>query len=125
MSNLQKMFDKAVAGLATQNFVQSIVVQLSGINSCVFRGPKGRKCAIGHCLEDDEIEYETYNNNEYTKFESNTGTCMVAAKKYDVTLTEIDNLQTCHDASKTPERMKKTLVLFAATNNLILPDVLK
>lgn len=44
----QEAFDKAVAGLAAQGFTRS--VHLGG---CQYRGPNGKKCALGHLIPDE------------------------------------------------------------------------
>lgn len=49
------MFDMAVTGLAKQGFKQSLN---STGRRCVYRGKDNMKCAIGHCLEDNEIVFQ-------------------------------------------------------------------
>lgn len=48
----QEMFDKAARGVIAQGG-PSGVRRFNAIY-CKYRGPNGRKCAIGHLIEDDE-----------------------------------------------------------------------
>lgn len=48
----QETFDVVCKGLAAQNWQQS--VNRSG--TCVYRSPKGLKCAAGHCIPDEEYK---------------------------------------------------------------------
>lgn len=47
----QEIYDRACTGLAKQGFRQS----RNRNEGCAYRGDEGRRCAIGHCLTDDEI----------------------------------------------------------------------
>lgn len=44
----QAMFNKAVIGLSTQGFRQSM---FAGSDRCAFRGEGGLKCALGHLID--------------------------------------------------------------------------
>lgn len=54
---LQEMFNKAYLGLAGQKFEKS-----SKAGVCLYRGPDGKKCAVGHLIDDahytEELEHK-------------------------------------------------------------------
>ncbi len=112
--SLQSLFDTAVAGLAKQGFVRSV----NELGHCSFRGKDGLKCAIGHCLDDNEIVI-------IDECEQSYKTNARASAKYGVTDSDIGWLQSCHDSMSGPEEMKAALRLFAKEHKLILPAVLQ
>lgn len=115
--SLQNMFNVAVKGLSSQDFNRSMD-EHGG--ACMFRGAHGLKCAIGHCLNDDEICMSPGG------LEIVESTNHFAALKYNVPLDDVLRLQACHDrASPYDRNMKTLLITFAADNRLELPDELK
>lgn len=45
----QQVFDAAVDGIAAQGFKRSVDEH----NACLYRGPDGLKCAVGHSIPDE------------------------------------------------------------------------
>lgn len=54
--NRQELFDKAVTGILKQGGPS---VDSDCMNGCVYRGPHGLRCAIGHLIEDETLLEET------------------------------------------------------------------
>jgi hypothetical protein len=50
----QEMFDKMVRGLAAQGWERSVAG-----DKCQYRGPGGRKCAVGQLIDDAEYAPES------------------------------------------------------------------
>jgi len=48
MKTLQEMFNQAYLGVIAQGGQSS-----DGLGHCMYRGPEGRKCAVGHLLPDE------------------------------------------------------------------------
>lgn len=48
---LQEFFDQAVGGVIRQGR-RSVAEN----GKCLYRGPNGLKCAVGHCISDDEYD---------------------------------------------------------------------
>lgn len=119
--SIQDMFNTAVAGLASQEFERSVTENKinASPSSCLYRGPNGLKCAIGHCLKDSEIVYDG-DKQEYA-----SATNLNAAAKYTVSHNSVRELQMAHDRSRKPADMRQALIEYAVNYNLVLPDVLK
>ena len=113
MNTLQDIFNRAYFGLASQGFALS---SFSGGGPCLYRGPNGLKCAIGHCIPDDR-----YN----PKIE---GLCvtldvldLLDLSDY-VDVEDLQDLQWCHDEAKGAEAMKLNLYDFASDHDLTIPS---
>lgn len=52
LSPNQQLFNKSYLGLKAQGFERSVLPFRN--RTCVYRGPRGLKCAIGHCIPDEE-----------------------------------------------------------------------
>lgn len=51
----QEIFDKALFGIRSQNYQQSLKVFGKFKNyACAYRGENGTKCAVGHCISDKD-----------------------------------------------------------------------
>lgn len=61
MNKAQELFDRSVKGLINQKFVRSA----DGSGHCMYRGPNGTKCAIGHLIEDSEYVKEMEGKSFY------------------------------------------------------------
>lgn len=105
----QQIFDTAYRGLASQGFRKS-----AAKGRCLYRGPNGRKCAIGWCIPDD------------VKFDEATYTLNKALD--DAGISQDDDwfcceLQTVHDSARSPDDMKGSLADFADEYDLTIPEV--
>ena len=109
----QDMFNKAYIGLRNQDFKQSLDSPRGG--RCLYRGPHGLKCAIGHCITDEDMKDVTENI-------SAAPTMMTLGCDDPEMLKFGEDLQTVHDISEgSPESMERSLIQFAATHNLEVP----
>ncbi len=50
----QEIFNLAYTGLHGQGWRQSVNAE----GGCMYRGPVGLKCAIGHCIDDQDYDPE-------------------------------------------------------------------
>ena len=110
--NRQDIFEKAVKGLASQDFEQS----RAGPTACLYRGPEGRRCAIGWCIPDGH-----YFKNMEGKSVSSDAVLpvfgLVAAKdREDVIF--LERLQEIHDNALSQAVMVKRLIAFGERNGL-------
>ena len=55
--NRREVFDKVKEHLLSQGVVSRTADSMDGIETCRYRGPWGRQCAVG-CLIDDDHYYE-------------------------------------------------------------------
>lgn len=114
MSNEQNIFTMAYVGLALQGFKKSV----DDVDvHCMYRGENGLKCAIGHCIPDEEYREE---------FECIDGIFAImngVSSLKGMTLHFLKHLQDCHDNATSPENMKSRLINFANWHNLIIPEI--
>lgn len=106
----QEIFNMAYLGLAMQGWKQSLKGE-----GCVYRSVDGLKCAIGHCIADED-----YNKN----FEVTLGlsdAILFASKIDHKDLDFASKLQHCHDWSFSPENMKERMEFFAEQYKLTIP----
>lgn len=123
----QKYFDKAVAGLASQGFVQSTGTSMFG--DCAYRGINGLKCAVGHLIDDSEYDPEYEGSSvEVVLRECDTSIgreiLSLSEKEQKDMVSFLAYLQIAHDNYSEPEEMKLQLFHVATTNNLVIPDSL-
>lgn len=120
---LQDFFTRAVKGLAAQGFERSVddARFARGLSSCVYRGDKGRKCAIGHLIPDEVVRATM---DELSSLEEILSTIGVAAPEHTDNWHWFNNLQKCHDSGITTLGVKHLLRAFAADNRLSLPPEL-
>ncbi len=122
----QDFFNRAVAGLASQGFARS---QSEGM--CKYRGPDGKRCALGHLIADEVYQKNWDLTGSLVKpLEAVLG---FAPGPHDARF--FDQLQQAHDNSygyddaglkvDRPETMKSNLRVFAEENELTIPEVLK
>ena len=116
--NHQDIFTKAYLSLASQGFKKSVNTH----DHCMYRAPNGLKCAIGHLIPDELYHPGLEERTPYGEFL----TLFTVALGIDVHLTDSDGywlcrLQSCHDHSKNPEHLKRTLVDFAREYGLETP----
>jgi hypothetical protein len=119
---LQDVFNVAYRGLAAQGFVQANIKASDGRNYCAYRGANETKCAIGHCIP-DELVYVGPDGGQL--FSITTG----IRKSEDwktlfskISVSALESLQSCHDRSFQPERMKERLEEYARAYGLTVPD---
>lgn len=125
----QEIFDRACKGLEAQGFKRSFQHEnLSSSGVCGYRGYRGRKCAIGHCLEDSDLNgYEgpigrlpeaariRLGLRAPADFKSqNDGYAGPERARYSF----LQELQESHDFSSSPKIMKDSLIHFGKRNNL-------
>lgn len=109
----QRLFNDAYLGLKKQGFAKSI----KGFQ-CLYRGPNGLKCAIGHCIPD-----ERYDESFEGKKISSSGVYFIIEDEYGtVDYDFIIRLQVCHDDSHSPEEMENSLHLLALDEKLSIPE---
>lgn len=115
MRTRQEIFDLAWNGLKAQKFRQSVLA-----GGCEYRGPNGRKCAIGHCIPDGRYS-STFEGNSIS-FCGMTNHDIRKAAGVGVRDVEFAAaLQTCHDSHDRPKLMEKALRTFAALHSLTIP----
>ena len=115
MKTLQEIFDTAYLGLAKQGFQTSI----NDDETCVYRGPDGMKCAIGHCILDNDYRGDMDNSEcpwGYGDFAENGFFKGISGEDFSA-------LQKCHDDAETPFGMRRALKVFAAERGLTVPQV--
>lgn len=120
--NRQELFNMAYVGLAKQGFVRSVSDDGRENPSCRYRGPEGRKCAIGHCIPDKEYSplFEGYSPG--TSLGEARDICVAAGIGPGDVLWAA-TLQRCHDYGKTPADMRGRLESFARSYNLSIPEL--
>jgi len=131
-SNLQEVYDTAVAGLASQNFQPSYTI------ICSYRGLEGHKCAIGWCIPDEIYSPEMEGRSVDRLLDEQVYSGLFAQEIRDL-FAKIDTatlsfLQSCHDSSLRdgglldkegfPERLRARLRNFGEVRNLQVPAVL-
>lgn len=116
----QEIFDKSVAGLASQGFERAYT---EGVG-CKYRDYDGRKCAIGWLIPDDKY------NAGLEGCAASTGTPRAAELRASAGLVDVNPdfiraLQRAHDEGRTPKIMREYLIEVARSFKLRLPDVLR
>jgi len=123
-SNLQEVFDTAVAGLASQDFKPSV----NKYGSCRYRGRGGRRCAIGWCIPDKLYKRGMEGKIVDGIVEYSKGIKRLFSK---IDPAKLAALQFCHDVarySSSPSASKNAMIdnlrIFAKKNKLRMPKVL-
>lgn len=137
-SKKQELFDKIVAGLAGQDFVQSSRGAPFTWNACMYRGEGGRKCAAGHLIPDEKYDpsFEGVNvlnvkvgaalGFTETRDRVFMGRKDQYAKDNDAgDLEFILRCQNAHDDAISPARMKARLREVGEEYGLSIPEVLR
>lgn len=111
------IYKKVFRGLQSQNFYRSI-----SHGSGRYRGPEGRKCAVGHLIPDEDyrpsMEGEIFMGVLWTK---DRGVWENLIKKYPILFRNrnfITSLQAVHDESESRKLMIINLRTFAKKNGL-------
>ena len=122
-SNLQEVYDTAVAGLSSQEFKPSY----GGRNgtSCAYRGGNGRKCAIGWCIPDELYSPEMEGKTVYSMFAEHWK-AMREIFPISISVGALRELQNCHDIAVVyPGSMRGNLRAFGLKYRLQIPDSLQ
>lgn len=115
----QEIFNKAFLGLKAQGFNQSI----TDTKKCLYRGPDGMKCAIGHIIPDELYKKNWDVKSKTVDFLPNTlwkklGIDWLSNNMYQFLMA----LQRIHDNCRNPELMEARYREFARENNLSVPE---
>lgn len=112
----QEIFDIAWNGLKAQGFARSAVENEYG---CLYRGPNGLRCAIGHCISDEEYR-EVF---EGTGISTDNGYSLRKAARISTDdLGFAGDLQAAHDENPAPDAMKEALLDLALRYSLTVPS---
>ena len=114
--NEQKLFNKAYAGLAKQGFQRSS----NPGNGCLYRGPNGFKCAIGHAIPDSK--YKKSMDSQSLGSEPRLRR-VLRAIGYRGDFYLADELQGVHDFGSEPAIMQKNMRAFAKRHGLRVPQL--
>lgn len=109
----QEAFDRAVAGLAGQDFRRSMKELPNGLTSCRYFGDEGRHCAYYFVNPEAEFVEGFAASDQPHNREKSMGIRLF-----------YDRLQSVHDFNKTPEMMKAGLLALARNYGLEIPEVL-
>lgn len=108
----QKLFDLAYRGLHAQGWVKS-----ESFGQCLYRGPNGLKCAIGHCMSDRAYNPDLENLSPSNNMVRDAVGISIKNEAYAC------DLQNCHDSAETPEQMKNHFHMLAKVWDLQIPEV--
>lgn len=152
-SDAQTLFDEAVAGLASQGWLRSVIIrrwdngEIIPVEEastdtlgdadilCRYREPDGvRRCAVGWLIPDEY--YRPYFDGEGEEAADESGMHATAVNRliheakgawlFDPKLNAFAmGLQHAHDKGETPADMKEKLRELAKEYSLAVPDVLK
>ena len=107
----QEIFDVAYRGMRKQEFVRSATID----GRCHYRSPDGKlKCAIGHCITDEEYEQLTFKLTPVSGLIHDLG-------YHSNSLSFLNELQQVHDDNTSPCVMKKEFKVFAKKYGLTIP----
>ena len=114
MLTKQEIFNKAYEGLRSQHFHKS---EGAVDTFCMYRGPDGMKCAIGHLISDENYSVDLENKRVRNKM------VRKAAEIPDhIDERFLQELQDCHDCSWDSLTMEGNLIRFAMRYNLRIPE---
>ncbi len=108
----QQLFNEAWKGLKAQGFQQS----RGEAGSCAYRGQNGLKCALGHCMSDEDYKPALEGFGAYSP------RVMAACGYGPSECYNADALQACHDCSYRPAEMEKALRDFATERGFTIPE---
>lgn len=120
---LQQVFDDAYRGLYAQGFA----ISKDHTGDCAYRGAGGLRCAIGHCIPDDNydaiIEGIAPDVCEYGNDRERTAYELFGSIFGTIDRPALLRLQEAHDYAQTPQQVLQSLQEFAASNGLTIPSV--
>ena len=118
--NNQEAFNKSVLGVVAQGG-PSLVTRHSGfISRCAYRAENGRKCAVGHLIEDED--YDPYMERKSVTHLHLRG---YLPKLSDVSVELLVKLQNAHDEILSDEHLGEFIVNakdIAREYNLTFPE---
>lgn len=122
---MQQQFDQAYRGLASQGFERSTD---ANTDACLYRGPDGRRCAVGHLLPDHlyREEINTHGLDTLTEDFEIARHLHVVGENGDLIPEIFDflrRLQAAHDGNTAGEEMKRELAFVAEEYELTIPDI--
>lgn len=112
--NNQEALNRAYAGLSAQGFQKSVLD-----DRCKYRGPDGRRCAVGHLIRDDEYR-EVFDQlfSGYYIYDIRN----LCPSLHGVSLELLTALQFAHDGAHDPDDMRERLLGVAERFGLTPPD---
>lgn len=127
--NRQELFEKAARGLLAQDGRSTRSNEKGEVLGCAYRGPNGRKCAIGHLIPDELYSSGMECRSAYGVLGMNGNVLITARDQLRAHLgieTEDDvrflsDLQQVHDSCWFWDNIKDHLALFAQKNRLKMP----
>lgn len=115
----QEIFDKVVAGLASQGFERS--VDAESPHRCMYRGAEGRRCAAGWLIPDEQYRAGL----EKLPVVSAAVCGVLVGLVGEENILFVQALQDVHDNGRTPLSMQDNLRNVAGRYSLELPEVLR
>lgn len=113
---LQQAFNKAYLGLKAQGFERSHENE-----ACLYRGPDGKKCAIGHVIPDEHYRPEMEDGSVFYIAQRCPEALPVGLRGMPAQRA-LHRLQRCHDQALDPEDMQRRLVHYAEDWGLTVPE---
>lgn len=110
----QEAFDKAVAGMAGQDFRRSMKKLPNGVSACRYFGDEGRHCIYYFVNPEAELVEGIAASDQPHNRQKDFGIRFF-----------YDRLQSIHDFSNTPDMMKVGLRNLAEHYGLEIPEVLR
>lgn len=123
----QTIFNTVVAGLAAQNFEQSLRGEnaTNGFGDCAYRGVYGKKCAAGHLLLDEDYHPTMEGGAVCADFIKSKFTKQGISEGDVKVFGFIWQLQNAHDMARKPEAMKARLLQIGLKYDLTIPEGLQ
>jgi len=115
----QEMFDKACEGLAAQGWQKSRA--LNGA-ACLYRGPYGLKCAVGHIIPDEiyDPKWDAYIGSIQEVCEASSDVAALIGSEIEFAR----EMQRAHDTADEGS-MRGRFILLAEKHGLALPPCLR
>lgn len=116
----QYIFNTAYHGLTAQGFAKSFGrLPACDQNGCLYRGPRGMRCAIGYCISDNIA------NSWESRTIQSLGRLELEAAGFDYKrdFEFLKELQQAHDLSSGSENMKKYIHGVALQYGLTIPTL--
>ena len=118
--NNQEAFNKAVLGVVAQGGPSMVEPHLDYCSQCAYRAENGRKCAVGHLIEDED--YDPYVERKSVSHLHFRG---YLPKLSDVSVELLVELQDSHDSMLADENLDefiKDAKDIASRYNLTFPE---
>lgn len=115
----QAAFTAAYLGLAAKGFERSYDAK----HGCLYRGPRGLKCAVGHLIPDEHYDPTWELGCDPTITNRPAIQTLLDTIYPGVSIPMLSRLQEAHDSFRTPEKMQAALADVATYFELELPHV--